>query len=194
MLAELTTERVARAEAIIDPTIFRPEIIGHGDIAQALQEVEPKGMVFFASGVSNSGETRESEFQRERELLLSQDLFHYQRLVYFGSLSTFYTYPDTPYTAHKKEMEGLVKDNFDKYCIVRLGNISWGNNPHTLINFLRGQYERGEPMNIQDTYRFVVDKNEFLYWMNNIPPFNCEMNIPGRRMKVADIVKEYVIR
>ena len=165
------------------------EIIGHGDIAKVLNKTD-KDVLFFASGVSNSSETRESEYQREKDLLLAQD--RNQRLVYFGSLSIFYG--DTRYTQHKKEMEQLVKDNFPKYCIVRLGNISWGDNPHTLINTLKNHLAEGEPLQIQDVYRYVVEEEEFLHWINLIPDsFNCEMNVPGTRMKVAEIVKKYVL-
>jgi hypothetical protein len=163
------------------------EIIGHGDIAEALQEVN-KDVLFFASGVSNSQETREEEYQREKDLLLKQD--RSKRLVYFGSLSIFYN--DTRYSRHKKEMEDLVKENFSKYCIVRIGNISWGNNPHTLINTLRNKVKNEEQLQILDVYRYVVEPEEFLHWIGLIPDFNCEINITGARMKVKDIFKKYV--
>jgi len=117
-------------------------IIGHGDIASALQD-DP-GRLFFASGVSNSLETRESEYQREKDLLSRQtrDL----QIIYFSSLAIFYL--ETRYTQHKMEMEALVKE-FPCYAIMRLGNITWGSNPHTLINALKGRVARGEPIEIQ---------------------------------------------
>ena len=167
-------------------SIERKGIIGSGDIASVLLEKE--GVCFFASGVSNSQEMREPEYQREKDLLLQQDKS--QRLVYFGSLSIFYG--DTRYTQHKKEMEGLVKDNFSKYCIVRLGNIDWGDKPNTLINTLRSRIANQEPVEIQDTYRYVVDQDEFLHWISLIPDFNCEMDVPGARMKVKEIFEKYV--
>ncbi len=163
------------------------EIIGSGDIASVLEPKE--GMVYFASGVSNSAETRESEYQRERDLLLAQD--RSKRLVYFGSLAIFYS--NTRYSKHKREMEELIINNFPKYCIVRLGNITWGKNPNTLINAMRNKIEAGEPLKIKDVTRYIVDQDEFLHWINLIPDFNCEMNITGRRMKVAEVVKEYVL-
>ena len=165
------------------------EIVGHGDIASVLPERE--GITFFASGVSNSQETDEMEYQREKAMLLGQD--RSQRLVYFGSLSIFYS--DTRYARHKREMEELVKENFPSYCIVRLGNITWGINPHTLINTLRTHVKKEEPLEIKDVYRYVVDQDEFLHWVGLIPDdFNCEINVPGRRMKVKEIVKEYVLK
>jgi hypothetical protein len=160
-------------------------IVGHGDIASVLPD--RKDFVYFASGVSNSQETREEEFERERRLLLEQD--ESKHLVYFGSLAIFYG--DNAYVHHKINMEQTVKDVFKQHTIFRIGNISWGNNPHTLINFIRGKIKNGEPYEVQDVYRYVVDKEEFLHWIDLIPDRSCEMNVPGRRMKVKDIVNEY---
>lgn len=161
-------------------------IIGHGDIAGVL--VDQPNRLYFASGVSNSRETREAEYRREVDLLLAQDKS--MHVVYFGSLSIFYA--DGRYALHKQHMEDLVRMHFPHYTIVRIGNISWGTNPHTIINFFRKQRARGEELDIQDTYRYVVDQEEFLYWVRMIPNWNCEMNIPGRRMTVQQIVDGYV--
>lgn len=163
------------------------EIIGHGDIAEILQLAD-NDVLFFASGVSNSRETRESEYQREKDLLLSQD--RDKRLVYFSSLGVLDG--ETRYYDHKREMEGLIKENFEKYCIVRIGNITWGTNPHTLINTLKNRVANEEPVEIKDVFRYVVDPEEFLYWVSLIPDFNCEINIPGTRMKVKEIFNKFV--
>ncbi len=162
-------------------------IIGHGDIASVLSDKE--GECYFASGVSNSSETDEKQYQREKDLLLAQDKRHH--IVYFSSLSIFYQ--NERYQQHKREMEGIIKLNFPRYCITRIGNITWGDNPHTLINTLRAQVDQQAPIQIKDVYRYVVEKDEFLYWVNLIPDWNCEMNIPGTRMKVREIVKKYVL-
>ena len=45
-------------------------IIGNGNIARALKDIDRDDLLFFASGVSNSQEDRESEYKREMELLL----------------------------------------------------------------------------------------------------------------------------
>lgn len=163
------------------------EIVGHGDIAQILESVN-KDVLFFASGVSNSQETRESEYQREKNLLLEQD--RSQRLVYFSSLGVLDGH--TRYYKHKREMEELVINNFPRYCIVRIGNITWGDNPHTLINTLKNKVANQEPVEIKDVYRYVVDPEEFLYWVSLIPDFNCEISIPGERMKVKEIFNKFV--
>ena len=160
-------------------------ILGRGDIASVLHDRD--GYIFFASGVSNSQEDREKEYDREKTLLLKQD--QEMHLVYFSSLSIFYA--DGRYQQHKMEMEALVRENFKTYTIVRIGNISWGNNPHTIINYLRNKIQKRDRVRIDDVYRYIVDQEEFMHWVEMIPDWSCEINIPGRRMKVSQIVEEY---
>jgi hypothetical protein len=150
--------------------------VGKGDIARVLPASDK---LFFASGVSNSLCESGREFGREIRLLLDQP--RDAHIVYFSTLSIFYK--DSPYTRHKRYMELLIKEHFPMNCIVRLGNISWGRNPHTLINYLRDHPEA----EIRDEYRYVIDKDEFLHWISLIPDFPVEMNCPGRRMKVKEI-------
>jgi len=160
-------------------------IRGNGDIAGVLVDQEDR--LFFASGVSNSQETRESEYQREKDLLMAQD--RNMHIVYFGSLSIFYA--NNRYAQHKMEMEKLIKELFKKYTIMRIGNITWGKNPHTLINFIRNKISNKETFEIRDVYRYVTTKDDFLHWISLIPEWNCEINIPGERLKVKDIVDKY---
>lgn len=160
-------------------------IIGNGDVAKVLPDRDD--LIFFASGVSNSKETRTSEFTREKDLLFEQ-VDKNLPIVYFSSLSIFYA--DTPYTRHKRKMEQYVK-MFPHWTIIRIGNIDWGTNPHTIINFFKEQKARGQPPEIQDTFRYVVDKDEFLYWVGMIPDFNCEINIPGKRLTIKQIYEQY---
>lgn len=168
-------------------------IIGNGDIAGALNTIPEKthktGWIFFASGVSNSHETRESEYKREVDLLMKQNKS--KHLVYFGSLCIFYN-SETRYAHHKKRMEALVKKNFKHYTIIRMGNITWGKNPNTLINFFRNQIKNKQKLDIWNTYRYLTDKKEFLHWIRMIPDWNCEMNITGTRLKVKQIIEKYV--
>jgi hypothetical protein len=156
-------------------------IVGHGDIASVLPIRDD--LLFFASGVSNSQETDESEYRREAALLARQD--RTKRLVYFSSLSVFFS--ESRYADHKRTIEATIKKFVPRYCIMRLGNIDWGTNPHTLINYLKAHPEA----EIKNEYRFVIDQDEFLMWVNAIPPWNCEMNCPGRRLLVKEIYDEY---
>lgn len=167
-------------------------IVGNGDIASALKDSLIGGddsFLFFASGVSNSQETKESEYEREEKLLRVQP--RDKRFVYFSTLSVFYG--EGLYVRHKKYMESLVQLEFEEHTIIRLGNITWGNNPNTIINFLRNRLKDGKPLIIRDETRYIVDKKEFLHWINLIPDWNCEMNITGQSMTIKELVKEYVL-
>lgn len=161
-------------------------IIGNGTIASVLKDREDR--LYFASGVANSQEKRESEYQREKDLLLSQDRSHH--VVYFSTLAIFYE--DTRYTRHKKEMEDLIKNNFKRYTIMRLGNPTWGNNPANLIPFLRQKIKNNEPFEVKNVYRYPLELEVFLRWVDMIPGWSCEMNLTENRMKVKDIIKKYI--
>jgi len=161
-------------------------IIGSGDIASALKD--HKNRLYFASGVSNSAETRESEYEREKRLLLKQK--RNLHLVYFSTLAVFYG--NNRYVRHKLDMEALIRQEFPRYTIMRIGNITWGTNPHTLINFFHRQVKQGKPLQVSNVYRYIITKDEFLHWISLIPEWNCEMNLTGRRMKIKEIIDEYV--
>lgn len=156
-------------------------VIGDGDIAGILPDRDD--LVFFASGVSNSQETRESEYRREVALLSRQP--RNKRLVYFSSLAVFWS--TSRYADHKRAMEATVKKYSKFYCIIRLGNIDWGTNPNTLINYLKAHPEA----EIRDEYRFIISKEELLFWINQIPPWNVEMDCPGKMMTVKEIKEQY---
>ncbi|WP_370899348.1 hypothetical protein [Chryseobacterium gossypii] len=117
-------------------------IIGNGLIANSLKEIDSKDLLFFASGVSNSLETRDSEF--ERELILLKDALRNNsgcQLVYFSTLSVNdQSKQNSRYVIHKLEIENYIKNNSDNYLILRIGNIvGKGGNPNTLFNFLKNR-------------------------------------------------------
>lgn len=155
-------------------------IIGHGDVASVL--IDREDITFFASGVSDSKCTNPFQFKREENLL--KEMPRHIHLVYFSTLAIYYNW--NPYVAHKKRMEQMVRDLFQSYTIVRIGNISWGGNPNTLINYLRAHPEA----EIQKTYRHIVDKEEFQYWLGMIPlKQRNEMNVPGRMVWVPTLAE-----
>ena len=152
-------------------------VVGCGDISSVLTDKEH--LTFFACGVSNSKETDPFEYEREARRLLGQDKT--KRLVYFSSLAIYYS--DTRYTRHKLYIEELVKTNFAKYCIIRIGNIDWGKNPNTLLNYLKAHPEADR----RDEIRYVINKEEFLHWIDLIPNFNTEMNLTGKQINVKEL-------
>jgi hypothetical protein len=156
-------------------------VIGHGDIASVI--IDKEYITFFASGVSNSREERQSEYEREIKLLCSQ--FYQQHLVYFSSLCVYDS--NTRYAQHKRYMEQMIKSRFDSYTIVRIGNIDWGVNPNTLINYLKANPEA----EVQNVWRHIIDKNEFQYWIAKVRVgYQDEMNVPGRMVWVPDLFNQ----
>lgn len=158
-------------------------IVGHGDIGSVLMGIDRPDITFFASGVSDSSCKDIEQYQREIDLLMDQP--NYMHIVYFSSLCIYYG--DSLYQRHKLTIEEIVKTRFYSYTIVRLGNISWGSNPNTLINYLKAHPDTP----IYSTYRFIVSEEEFKYWLGMIRVgVNDIMNMPGRMVFVPDLVKE----
>jgi hypothetical protein len=161
-------------------------IVGKGDIASILNDRE--GAIFFASGVSKSTETNESEFWREIELLDKQDKT--KCLFYFSSI----TLDDmskigNQYLAHKRKMELIVKSNFKNYNIIRIGNISWGSNPNTFINYIKNKIKNGEPVEIKDEFKYLIDKEQLLLLTDNLPLVGQNtISVFGRMAKVNELI------
>ena len=156
-------------------------IVGSGDIAKTLIEmgIDRPNVTFFASGVSNSKETRWFEFEREHTLLEFNKFQNH--IVYFSSM----------YADHKKHMERALRSNTKSYTIIRLGNITWGNNPNTIINFFKAEYAAGRTPDLQDTYRHLVSREQFEYWIRQIRVgVNDIMNIPGELTHVNEIWRD----
>lgn len=159
-------------------------IHGTGDIASVL--TDKPGYTYFACGVSNREPI--SQRQKEREMYQIWQAKNEGMFVYFSTLSVYYS--DSEYTRHKIDMEKIVRARFKDYTIVRIGNIDWGTNPNTLINYLTDKIKKGEPYEVQDTYRYIVSKEEFQHWIEMIPEKGKhEMNITGKMMKVIEIVE-----
>ena len=162
-------------------------IVGKGDIASVLNDRE--GTIFFASGVSNSNETNDSEFMREIELLDKQD--RTKCLFYFSSISVDDNQKvgGNKYLQHKLRMETLIKSNFENYNIIRIGNITWGSNPNTFINYIKNKIKNGEPVEIKDEYKYMIDKEQLVLLTNNLPLIGQnQISVFGRMAKVAELV------
>lgn len=160
-------------------------IVGRGNIAKVLTDRED--LVFFASGVSDSSCISNEDYNRE--IAMVKNIDPASHVVYFSNLGVYYK--DDRYTRHKKYMENLVKSRFRHYTIVRIEVCEWVDNPTTILNVFKQKLKNGEKIEIQNTYRYVLPLEEFLYWIRLIPKNeNNEMNILGRRMHVSDILEE----
>jgi hypothetical protein len=163
-------------------------IVGRGDIASIINDRE--GAIFFASGVSNSNEIREEEYMREKELLLKQD--RSKCLFYFSSIAI--DFPEklkkSRYLRHKKEMEEMIKENFQNYNIIRIGNITWGNNPNTFLNFIKNKMKSKEAVYIlSEELKFMLDKEQLILMTDNLPLIGKnQLSIFGKMVKVKDLL------
>ena len=115
-------------------------VVGRGLIANVFlnEYKDDSEVIVFASGVSNSNETKLSEFEREKNLLeLTMKDNLDALLIYFSTYSL--GDPDAikrPYVLHKEEMESIVKSH-SRFLILRVSNVVGNNgNPNTIINFL----------------------------------------------------------
>jgi nucleoside-diphosphate-sugar epimerase len=120
-------------------------IIGNGLLANAFgRYASDDSVVIFASGVSNSNETSEAEFERERRLLAAA-LEGDRKLVYFSSCGVIDAYEaERPYIQHKRRMEALVLASPTGYVLRLPQVVGPTGNPHTLTNFLRDRISSGE--------------------------------------------------
>jgi nucleoside-diphosphate-sugar epimerase len=134
-------------------------IIGNGLIAKSLQNIDSDDVLFFASGVSNSLETKDSEFQREFTLLQNALLSHsHLRFFYFSTLSILdQSKQDSQYVQHKKAMEEYIAHHSKNYLILRIGNlIGKGGNPNTLFNFLKNKIIQNDSFEIHTEARRLI--------------------------------------
>lgn len=154
-------------------------------------------VVIYASGVSNSMETRRDAFDREDTLLArTRAAYPNALLVYFGTCSV--NDPDrrqTPYVQHKLAMEAKLASSPGPWLVLRLPlAIGPLHRSPTLANFLHDQIERGDafevwtrsiryPIDVEDVVkiasRFIADR---ACWRRTI-------NVALRPFTVLDFVR-----
>jgi len=126
-------------------------IIGRGLIANLFTWSDRDDTVFFASGVSNSLETREEEFSRE-EILIKQTISENpeKTFVYFSTCSIYdSSKTGSNYVLHKLKMEQIIKNSCKKYLILRVSNaVGVGGNPNLLMNYLMRSVNNKETINV----------------------------------------------
>lgn len=158
-------------------------IVGNGNLARACPHRED--VIFFASGVSDSGCTDQAEFNREKHLLSAYfDPQDTRALFYFSSLSV--NFGNTPYLKHKREMEEMIRKHWPNYVILRIGNLEGDTNPNTFINYLRAHPEA----TILDEYRYLIDTGTLWMLCNVLPSIGKhELTATSHIKKVIDYVR-----
>ncbi|CAA7194365.1 Rossmann-fold NAD(P)-binding domain-containing protein [Chryseobacterium potabilaquae] len=145
-------------------------IIGNGILANALIPYDRDDIIFFASGVSNSLETRNSEFEREITLLQTTlEKNANKKLVYFSTCSIYdSSKTQSPYVLHKLNIESKIVQDFENFAIFRIGNaIGKGGNPNTLINFLKNSIESRTKIWVhKNAGRSIIGVNDIALFIN----------------------------
>ena len=141
-------------------------VIGNGLIAQAfLKELRKSNilnndLLIFASGVSNSLETKAEIFQRELDLIkdtLNKNLDSH--LVYFSSC--FVSKIDSPYARHKLKIEEYIQNNSKKFSIFRLPQVVGLVNNKTIVSNFTKKIINKEKLMIQKySLRNLIDVDD----------------------------------
>jgi hypothetical protein len=114
-------------------------IVGKGLIATGFEcsKEDYSNYIIFASGVSNSKETSDKEYNREKDLIIktiteNKDL----KIIYFSSILVENT--KNKYFENKLKIEEIIKTNSSNYIIFRIPQIVGNNgNPKNLVNYIK---------------------------------------------------------
>lgn len=134
---------------------MKSEVVGNGLLGSAFEGSKSEGCIFFCSGVSNSLEIKESEFEREKKLIL-QKLDNSKLFVYFSSILASNT--GSPYYQHKYNMEEIVAGYSDNYLIVRLPQVAGVVDNGTLLPTFIKNIIRNQDISVyNDARRCMID-------------------------------------
>jgi nucleoside-diphosphate-sugar epimerase len=162
-------------------------LIGNGLVATALQAIKKnhQEFVFYASGVSDSEESKRKEFLREKHLLLQtikQNQF--RRIVYFSTCSIYSNKSNSsPYINHKIEMEGMVL-NSNGGLVLRVPQLVGNSgNKNNLFRYLYDSIKNEKPINVLvNAERNIIDIDDMVFIISKI------LN-PDLKSKIINIAK-----
>ena len=170
-------------------------LIGNGLMANAfLEYANNENIIIFASGVSNSLETRKELYKREEDLIKKCLEENYNKIfVYFSSIFQPVVNKQD-YMHHKMQMEILIQSLAKKFIILRLPQvIGKGGNSNTLVNFIVNKLKKDEIIDVyKNTYRSLIDVSDIeriiytlCYIENNYGVYNLNSI---EKLEVKDIV------
>jgi dTDP-4-dehydrorhamnose reductase len=172
-------------------------VVGSGLLAKAFLSYEKNNdILIFASGVSNSKETSQEQFERE-EHLLNLYLEKYGKstyFIYFSTCSAFDTYFDrSAYTKHKINMEQIIIEKALKYNIFRLSQVLGKNNKNQLVGFLSDAIKMEKSFELFDIERNIIDIDDIFLIIDTILKENIFenqiINIANfKNIRVLDLV------
>ena len=159
-------------------------IVGNGLIASLFNEYDNENVVFFASGVSNSLETRKQEFLREEHLVQKKLLENPEKIfVYFSTCSIYDSSKnDSLYVNHKLKIEQIIAHSAQKYLILRVSNaVGEGGNPNLLMNHLIHAVNTGKTIDVHTlATRNLIDTED-------IREITLQLIAQGKYNKIVNI-------
>lgn len=156
-------------------------IIGNGLLGSAFIEFDLPEVIFFASGVSNSSEISEKEFNREENLIhkiLGDN--PQKQFVYFSTCSIYDSSKNgSPYVLHKLKMEQIIINKASNYLILRVSNaVGKGGNPNLLMNYIYSSILNKKKITIhKNAKRNLIDVEDVVKISNNIISNNIKNKI-----------------
>lgn len=174
-------------------------IIGGGMLANAFKnaDITSRELVLFASGVSNSLEEDQTEFDRERDLVNEYLKCNYC-FVYFSTCSlSDSSLSKTKYVLHKKQIENIIKSK-GNYFIFRLPQVvGYTKNNNTLTNFIYNKIRLDQTFDLwKYATRNLIDIDDVVkiisFMINKNIGYNTIINVAASSStSILTIVKHF---
>ena len=142
-------------------------IVGSGFIAarfkKYLKFLKKKNVIIYAAGISNSLDDYKKNLEREVFKIKNFILNNRKKLIY---ISTYSVNDDSRrrklYVKNKIKIEKIIKQESEKYMIIRLPEIIGKNkNPNTLTNFFYNKIVRNESFTVfKNSRRNLLDVDD----------------------------------
>lgn len=148
-------------------------VIGNGMMAHTFEEyISNDEVLIFASGVSNSMQIDEVEFQRESQLLHDSLLGNPGKLfVYFSTTSIDdKAVNQSPYVRHKLKMENQIMRHSKNYIILRVSNVVGSNgNASTIMNYFVNSIKNDEYISVwKNAERNLIDSQDVKFMVDSL--------------------------
>jgi dTDP-4-dehydrorhamnose reductase len=134
-------------------------VIGNGSLATVFFDEFNSNdeILIFASGVSDSTENKEENFNREKNLLSETIKNNYEKkIVYFSSILV--GFKETKYYSHKLEMENLISTTCKNFLIIRLPQVvgEKGNKKNIVNFFIECLINEEKTIIFSDSWRSII--------------------------------------
>lgn len=153
-------------------------VVGNGLISKSFDDyIDNEDYLIYASGVSDSSEDRDSEYDREFNLIKNH-ISTNSKFIYFSTINN----RDSKYFLHKRNMEKYIIDNSNNYLIFRLPNVVGnGGNINNIFNYLNKKIINDEFIKVQNVNRSLIDIDD----VKNI----CEycFNLKNKMLNISNI-------